>query len=115
MSEDEMRKEENLEHEVLDRLKNLEPSDFDYNVLDESYVNAMLKARNIILDLYQQEKEKNKELEKENWIMRTVDKQYISKDRIKELKDFYIQEHKNKNIDLIPFENIIDNLNILEE
>lgn len=30
-----------------------------------------------------QEKEKNKELEKENWIMRTVDKQYISKDKIR--------------------------------
>ncbi len=32
----------------------------------------------------EQEKEKNKELEKENWIMRTVDKQYISKDKIRE-------------------------------
>ena len=32
----------------------------------------------------EQEKEKNKELEKENWIMRTVDKQYVSKDKIRD-------------------------------
>lgn len=62
MSEEEMRKEENLEHEVLDRLKKLEPMDFDYNAVTTSYVDAILKARNIILDLYQKEKEKNKEL-----------------------------------------------------
>jgi hypothetical protein len=63
MSEEEMRLEENLEHEVIDRLKNLEPMDFDYNALDASYVDAMLKARNIILDLYNKEKEKNNTLE----------------------------------------------------
>lgn len=64
MSEDEMRKEENLEHEALDRLKTLEPIDFDYNVVDGSYVDAMLKARNIILDLYQKQKEKNSKIQK---------------------------------------------------
>ena len=66
MSEEEMKKDENIEHEVLDRLKSLHPFDFDYKLVDNSYVDAMLKARNIILDLYKQEKEKNKELEKEN-------------------------------------------------
>lgn len=60
LSEEEMRTEENLEHEVIDRLKTLESMDFDYNALDASYVDAMLKARNIILDLYNKEKEKNK-------------------------------------------------------
>lgn len=36
-----------------------------------------------------EEKEKNKEIEKENWIMRTVDKQYISKDKIKAILEEY--------------------------
>ena len=57
MTEEEMRKEENLEHEVIDRLKNLEFMDFDFNAVDSSYVDAMLKARNIILDLYNKQKE----------------------------------------------------------
>ena len=52
MSEEEMEKEENLEHEVLDRLKLLNKEDFDTYYLDESYIDAMLKARNIILKLY---------------------------------------------------------------
>lgn len=56
MSEEEMSKEENFEHEVIDRLKNLEPTDFDYNTLDASYVDALLKARNIILKSHEEQK-----------------------------------------------------------
>ena len=40
---------------------------------------------------------------------------YISKDKIKEMKEFYINEHTNKNITLIPLKNIIENINILLE
>ena len=61
MNIEEMQKEENFEHEVLDRLKCLDPSDFDYNAVDGSYVDAVLKARDVILTAYEKEKEKNKE------------------------------------------------------
>ena len=37
------------------------------------------------------------------------------KDKIKEMKEFYINEYKNKNITLIPLENIIKNINVLLE
>jgi len=56
MNEEEMSKEENFEHEVIDRLKNLEPTDFDYNTLDASYVDALLKARNIILKSHEEQR-----------------------------------------------------------
>lgn len=100
MSEDEMRKEENLEHEVLDRLKTLEPIDFDYNVVDGSYVDAMLKARNIILDLYKQEKEWNQKIIKAekfyrelyNDVVKKTNERYIPKDKIIEK----IKELENK-------------------
>lgn len=62
MNIEEMQKEENFEHEVLDRLKCLDPSDFDYNAVDGSYVDAVLKARDVILTAYEKEKEKNKEI-----------------------------------------------------
>lgn len=76
MSEEEMEKEENLEHEVIDRLKLLNELDFDRAYLDESYIDAMLKARNIILKLYNKEKGKNKwkpiseyNREKYDWVL----------------------------------------------
>ena len=62
MNIEEMQKEENFEHEVIDRLKCLDMMDFDFNVVDSSYVDALLKARDIILTAYEKEKEKNKEL-----------------------------------------------------
>ena len=37
----------------------------------------------IILNLIEKQSKEIEELEKENWIMRCVDKQYISKDKIK--------------------------------
>lgn len=62
MNIEEMQKEENFEHEVLDRLKCLDTMDFDYNAVDGSYVDAVLKARDIILTAYEKEKEKNSKL-----------------------------------------------------
>ena len=59
MSEEDMKKKDNLEHEVLDRLKLVTEMDFNKEILDDSYIDAVLKARNIILDLYTKEKEKN--------------------------------------------------------
>ena len=59
MNIEEMQKEENFEHEVLDRLKCLDPRDFDYNAVDGSYVDAVLKAKDILLTAYEKEKEKN--------------------------------------------------------
>ena len=56
--------DENFEHEVIDRLKSLEFMDFDFNAVEPSYVSSMLQARDIILDSYKEEKEKNEELEK---------------------------------------------------
>jgi len=41
--------------------------------------------------------------------------EYISKDKIRELKEFYIKDCENKNTDLIPLESLIkyiDNLGI---
>lgn len=42
-------------------------------------------------------------------------KKYISEDKIKELKEFYINECKNKNITLFTIKNLIENINILLE
>lgn len=42
-------------------------------------------------------------------------KNSVSKDKIKELKDFIISDCKQKNIDLIPVSNFIKNINILLE
>lgn len=38
---------------------------------------------------------------------------YVSKEKIKELKNFYIELCKKNEVDLIPLKNVIDNLNIL--
>lgn len=57
MTEEEMEKEENLEHEVLDRLWLMTENDFNKDILDDSYIDAMLKARNIILKLYKRQEE----------------------------------------------------------
>lgn len=81
--------------------------------------------------LLMKEEEKNKELEEKLKIATAMltrgtypeqnegdndfDKQFISKDKIKEMKEFYINEHENKNITLIPLENIIKNINVLLE
>lgn len=40
---------------------------------------------------------------------------WIHKDKIKEMKEFYINEYTNKNITLIPLKNIIENINVLLE
>ena len=45
----------------------------------------------------------------------SVVKRYISKDKLKDLKEFYITECKNKNITLIPVKNLFENINILLE
>ena len=91
MSEDEMRKEENLKHEVLDRLKTLEPIDFDYNVVDGSYVDAMLKARNIILDLYKQKCKQNKDAKDyiEYYLLYNMSIEGNAENTHKELKKLY--------------------------
>jgi hypothetical protein len=109
-------------------------NDLGYDMKCVDIINAI----ETILDLYQhkkgridelkqellQEKEKNKKLTEQicNKVEVEVLEEYglklknsISKDKIKELKDFYIQEHKDKNIDLIPIKNIIDNLKLLGE
>jgi len=64
-----------------------------------------------------QQKELEQEKEKYRRLQNTEAFQecYISKDKIKEMKEFYINEHKNKNITLIPLENIIKNINVLLE
>lgn len=49
------------------------------------------------------------------YVIDTVTYNYIHKDKIKEMKEFYINEHKNKDITLIPIQNIIENINILLE
>lgn len=38
---------------------------------------------------------------------------YIHKDKIKELKEFYIKDYLNRNITLIPLNNLVKNINIL--
>lgn len=91
MDIEEMQKEENFEHEVLDRLKCLDPTDFDYNAVDGSYVDAVLKARDILLTAYEKEKEKNKEILSGNienfqkYFLEEFDKKFISKDKILEI------------------------------
>ena len=104
MSEEEMRKEENLEHEVLDRLRLVTKTDFNKDLLDDSYIDAVLKAINIVLDLYKQEKEKNKELrnickelikEKQELTTVLLDDN-IPKSKIKEK----IEELENKDLEI---------------
>ena len=92
MNIEEMQKEENFEHEVLDRLKCLDPSDFDYNAVDGSYVDAVLKARDVILTAYEKEKEKNNNA-----------KWYIHQEvvRIKENIEDYIDDDKEGNKHII--------------
>ena len=89
------------------------------NIFDVRDIFNMRDTVRNLLDLYKKEKEKNKFLKQRNEAisnnMLSLASNSISKDIIKELKDFYIQEHKNKNIDLIPIKNIIDNLKLLEE
>lgn len=66
----------------------------------------------------EQEKEKNKGLEKYKTYyeeMEEVNKKFIAVDKLKDLKEFYITECKNKNITLIPVENLFENINILLE
>lgn len=63
----------------------------------------------------EQEKEKNKELLNSKIGVDLSYDDYISKYKIQEMKEFYINEHTNKNITLIPLKNIIENINILLE
>ena len=48
-------------------------------------------------------------------LKKNIEKDYISKDKIRELKELYIKDYKNRNITLIPLENLIKNINILLE
>ena len=59
-----------------------------YRQLQDKCIELATTINALQTDL-KEEKEKNKELEKENWIMRTVDKQYISKDKIKDKIKYY--------------------------
>lgn len=43
------------------------------------------------------------------------DNGWVHKDKIKEMKEIYINEYTNKNITLIPLKNIIENINVLLE
>lgn len=75
-----------------------------------------------LLDLYQNAK---KEKETSHFLQSKLDQanakilksleDSISKDKIKELKNFYIKDCKNKNITIVPLENLIKNINILLE
>lgn len=38
---------------------------------------------------------------------------YVSKEKIRELKNFYIKSYEETSVDVIPLKNVIDNLNIL--
>ena len=39
--------------------------------------------------------------------------EYVSKEKIRELKNFYIKCYEDTSVDVIPLKNVIDNLNIL--
>jgi hypothetical protein len=41
------------------------------------------------------------------------EEEYVGKEKIKDLKNFYIELCKKNEVDLIPLKNVIDNLNIL--
>lgn len=62
----------------------------------------------------EQEKEKNKKI-KRNYSKLLLEENVISKDKIEKFKEFYINEHRNKGITLIPLENLMENINILLE
>ena len=125
---------ERLEKE-LDNIKEIEKSHQKENgklrVELEKYklLNANIeKANEIIKSNKLNEKEREiietyrkliEETGRNDWIIcnpKTMWSNYfVKKDKIKEMKEFYINEHENKNITLIPLENIIKNINVLLE
>lgn len=112
---------------------NMEVSDFMLDKaeeVNEDIARCLLLIKNQQKEL-EQEKEKNKELEENLKIAVAMltkgtypeknegdndfNKKFIAVDKIKEMKEFYINEHENKDITLIPLENIIKNINVLLE
>lgn len=56
-----------IEQEMIDRLKLLETDDFDSDRVDKFYIKAMLLARDKIIGLYEDEKNKNNALIKDEY------------------------------------------------
>jgi hypothetical protein len=51
--------DKNFEQEMIEKLRLLESDDFDVSTVGEEYVKTILLARDAILGLYEDEKEKN--------------------------------------------------------
>jgi hypothetical protein len=51
--------DKNFEQEMIEKLRLLESDDFDVSTVGEEYVKTILLARDVILGLYEDEKEKN--------------------------------------------------------
>lgn len=89
------------EEEIMDIIKDfLELREIHSSDTIKSYLSIYKEAIQSLLDLYNKEKEKNKELEKYKTKHSLIKKHYISKDKIKEIieeleqqEDWYI-EHK---------------------
>lgn len=79
--------------EILERLENMQETFIEEGL--QGYEMIIVNTKNLINNLIA----RNKEIEKENWIMRTVDKQYISKDKIKE--DYILKSKAEEKIEEI--------------
>lgn len=114
------------EDEIIKEIEEWQKYDINYTNLSEYDSKNLHNAIQGLLDLYQQEKEKNKELEldleemtksnehkKEHWVHKAVLNSYISKDKIREK----IKEYDGlKEMDLQAYEEQIKPLlELLEE
>lgn len=107
----------------------LKHSLYEYEEIDTSVMEYIDKNHKIIYKLILKQQKEIEELKKKNEPqpdcaepvertekmvnMKWVNYNYISKDKIKELKEFYIKDYLNRNITLIPLNNLVKNINIL--
>lgn len=119
------------EKHLIDILNIVDERDFNKNLTTERYRADVVKAINLLKDLYNQEKEDNKELEKDNKNLNILlDAKYkdvtymllnyISKEKIREklelLKDILKAKEKDGNIyKQIPIEYLKGAIEQLEE
>lgn len=67
-----MNDEKDFEHEVIDRLKSLENDDFNWDTVNASYVESILKAKDEVLKLIEkQEKVIDYMVDRIEWLMKS--------------------------------------------
>lgn len=105
------RKDEDIEHykKEINSIKNIINSykreKARADKLEKDYSKTLTKIDKLEADLYSANSIINEQID--------IINNSVSKDKVKELKNFIISDCKQKNIDLIPVSNLIKNINIL--